>query len=137
MPARISPQGCLETYCTVHEIVPVWFAANAGSSPTSFGGPFVTTVARTAAGLYTITLTPYRPDALISAHAWGNDNANADDTRVDVGAVVITQATSTVTVRVATRTAAGVNKDIAANAASLVKIMLHFKMQPGNDGTGL
>ena len=139
MGTRISPQGSARNYCTDREDITFWFAANAGSDPTSFGGAGgnLLSVARTAAGLYTATIQNYRPDTFIAGYAWGNDNANADDTRVDVQLVTITNTTSLVTVRIATRTAAGVNKDIAANAASLVKVHLSFKMNQGNDGTGL
>ena len=139
MGTRITPSGVAANYCLDREDVTFFFAPNGGSSPTSFGGAGgnLLSVTRTAAGLYTATIQNYRPSKFIVGHAHGNDNANADDTRVDVGLVTITNATGLVTVRIATRTAAGVNKDIAANAASLVKVQVSFKMFGQVDGTGL
>jgi hypothetical protein len=131
------PNGSTKNFCVDSTKVNVWFAPNGASSPTSFGGPFVTGVTRNAAGLLTITLVGFVPKSILEASIYGFDNANADDTMCTIGATTITAATKTVTVKVGTRTAAGVAKDIAANAASIVKLALVFKTFPGNDATGL
>jgi len=135
-----NPVGNPLTYCTRHEVVNVWFApqgAGAISGASQLGGPFITTVARTAAGLFTVTLVGLAPKACLGAQAYAFDAANVDDTCATIGAVTITNLTKTITVRVGVRTGAGVLKDVAAAATSLVKLTLDFKTYPGTDATQL
>ena len=129
--------GPVNAHCVDMEVVTVKFLPNGGSSPTSVSAPFTTTVTRTAAGTYTVSMVGWSPKSVLGAHAIGTDAANAKATRVAVdGAFTVTNSTKTVSFFVTTTDLAGTPKDIAANAASTVQIVLFGKVYPGTDKTG-
>lgn len=139
MPTANNQLSALNTTGVGHAQSAVWFAPNGGSSPVSFGGAFVSTVARTGAGTYLVTLTGFSPKAMVSCDAYAFDNANPTDSAARVGLVTITPSTKTVTLVVYTQQAVAATalKDIAANAASVVKLGLVWKLFSGKDATGL
>lgn len=114
------------------------FAPNGASSPTTFSGPFLLSVTRTAAGFYTLVMSGYNPKAVLAASVFGTDAGNADDTICTIDSFVISLAAKTVTFKVKTRVGTtGATKDIAANAGSFVRGLIHFKVYSGRDATGL
>ena len=123
-----------------HRFTNIWFAPNGAAQPVSFGGAYVDSVARTGVGTYLVTLTGFSPKALVGAQAYAFDNAAPTDRDSRVGLVTITPSTKTVTLVVYTQSAVGAGVallDIAANAASVVKIGLVWKVFSGRDGSGL
>jgi hypothetical protein len=124
-----------------HVVTNVAFAPNAGSDPvaSTLKGAYTSTVTRSGAGTYLVTLRGFSPKALVGVSAYAFDNANPTDTACRVGLVTITPTTKTVTLVVYTNSAlaAPALKDIAANAASTVKLVLTWKLFSGVDVSGL
>lgn len=139
MPTHNNMRTALDTHGVGQATSAAWFAPNAALSPVSFGGNFVSTVVRDGVGSYTVTLVGLSPKALVSCEAYAFDNANPTDSEARIGLVTITPATKTVTLKVFVQSALGAPalKDVAANAASVVKLGLTWKLFSGRDATGL
>lgn len=129
----------LQAHGLGHSVSNVAFAPNAGSNPvaSTLKGAYTSTVTRTGAGAYLVTLTGFSPKAFLGGSAYALDAANPTDTVARIGAVVITPSTKTVTLVVLTSTAPGIQKDIAAAATSTVKLVLNWKLFSGVDLSGL
>lgn len=105
----------------------------------SFGGAYVTALARTGVGTYLATLTGFSPKAFLAALGYAFDNANPTNRECRIGLVTITPATKTATVvlYVSAPLGGGALADTAAHPDSVVKAGLLWKTFSGKDNSGL
>lgn len=112
------------------------FYPNGSSTPATVVGAWISSVAHTATGVWTITIAErYRAYALVSAIVSLRMNALGLSI-IQFGAIDVSS--GSVIVRVATEGAGTlVAADIAANANNFIDVMLVVKTNNTPDGTGL
>lgn len=113
------------------------FWTNAGSAPTTIVGNWISSVAHTATGVWTITMKEkYRgwigllgAQVSLSMNALGLSIIQFGAMDLDAGTIIIRAATESG----GTLAAA----DIAANANNFISVTLHLKYDKSQDGSGL
>lgn len=109
------------------------FWTNADSNPASVIGSWISSVAHTDTGVWTITMKEKFRGwvGLLGAHVSLSMNAYADS-NIQLGAMDLDA--GTVIVRNGT---GGVAADIAANANNFISVTLHLKYSKAEDASGL
>jgi len=109
------------------------FYPDTAANPSTVRGSWISSVAHTATGVWTITMKEKFRGwiGVLGAHVSLQLNAYADS-NIQFGAMDLDN--GTIIVRAGT---AGVAADIAANANNIVFVTLHLKYSGAEDGSGL
>lgn len=140
MPTSNAQFSTLQVAGVGHLRTTAFFAPNGTNNPITFGGAHVTSVTRGSAGNFALILTGISPKAFMGAECYGFDNAAPTNTLVRISDVQLSPAQKRVNLTVLVSNALGNPislKDIAANANSTVRLILHWKMFAGRDASGV
>lgn len=116
----------------------IQFAPAGSSTPTALKGAYTSSVARTSAGLWTVTFeTHFTPTAFLGGYVSVFDNANPGIRNGQYGLYAQTLPAAGTLQIYNSDYATPTLQDVAANANSIVRAMAFFKMNPAEDAMGL